>query len=74
VVDAVRDGRFRVWSVRSVDEAMELLTGLPAGTADDQGALPEGSVNFRVSAGLQKLARMRREFASPPAAAKPAEN
>jgi lon-related putative ATP-dependent protease len=63
VVDAVRAGRFRVWAVSDVDEALELLTGLSAGTPDAQGHMPEGSVNAHIAAGLEKLAQMRREFA-----------
>lgn len=62
VVDAVRDGRFRVWAVADVDEALELLTGLPAGVADAQGNMPEGSINALALAGLEKLAQLRRRF------------
>jgi len=67
VVNAARDGRFRIWAVADVDQAMEILTGHPAGTPDDKGALPEGSVNFRVAAALKRFARMRRDFANPKA-------
>jgi len=63
VVDAVRAGRFRIWAVRNIDEALELLTGLPAGAPDAQGQMPEGSVNARIATGLDKLAQLRREFA-----------
>lgn len=63
VVEAVRAGRFRVWAVSNVDEALELLTGLPAGAPDAQGQMQEGSVNASIAAGLDKLAKMRREFA-----------
>ncbi len=64
VVAAVRDGRFHVWAVDNVDEALELLTGLPAGAPLAGGEPPEGSVNFRVAAGLRKLAQLRRAFAA----------
>jgi len=63
VVQAVRAGRFQVWAVSSVDEALELLTGLPAGAPDAQGQMPAGSVNARIAAGLERLAQLRREFA-----------
>lgn len=62
VVQAVREGKFRIWAVRTVDEVLELLTGLPAGEADASGQLPEGSVNARIAAGLERLARLRKEF------------
>jgi len=64
VVDAVREGHFKVWAIADVDQALELLTGLPAGTPDEKGEMLDGSVNFRVAARLQELARMRREFAN----------
>ncbi len=56
VVDAVAAGRFRVWPVATVDEALELLTGVPAGVADERGELPPDSVNGRVDARLAALA------------------
>ena len=72
VVEAVRDGRFNVWAVADVDAAMTLLSGLPAGVADDKGELPEESVNGRIAAGLKQLTRLRREFAHPKTVSKPA--
>ena len=68
VVEAVAAGRFRVVPVESVDEAMELLTGVPAGERDEHGAFPEGSVNGRVEARLAKLAEGVRAQGQPPAA------
>lgn len=63
VAAAVRDGRFRIWAVTDVDEALERLTGLPAGAPDANGRMePEDSVNGRVAGGLKKLAQLRREF------------
>lgn len=65
VVEAARQGRFRVWPVRNIDEAMELLTGLPAGEPDEKGEIPAGSVNFQIALQLAELARMRQDFANP---------
>jgi len=70
VVDAVRNGRFRVYAVRTVDEALTLLTGIEAGVADAAGVYPEGSVNRRVADALEALAALRRELGAasrPPA-------
>ena len=36
ILDAMRDGRFHIWAVKDVDEAIELLTGTPAGNIDKQ--------------------------------------
>jgi lon-related putative ATP-dependent protease len=59
VIEAARQGRFHVHAVRTVDEAMELLTGLPAGEPQLKGAgAPEG-VNGRVARRLRDFARRR---------------
>ena len=44
VVEAVEQGRFRIYAVEEVDEALELLTGLPAGVLDENGNYPHQSV------------------------------
>ena len=66
VVAAVRDGTFRVHPVRTIDEGMEILTGLPAGERDGAGAFPAGSINQRVEARLRELADKRAAFGQPP--------
>jgi lon-related putative ATP-dependent protease len=63
VVDAVAQGRFHVWAASTVDEAIELVTGLPAGARGGDGAYPDGSVNALVEARLAGFAETRRQFA-----------
>jgi lon-related putative ATP-dependent protease len=65
VVEAARAGRFNVWGVSHVDEAIELLTGVPAGALGAEGKAPEGSVNFLVAGQLAQFTRMRQHFARP---------
>jgi len=62
VVQAIGEEQFFVHAVTSVDEAIELLTGMPAGRRDDDGNYPEESVNGRVEARLIRFARDIREF------------
>lgn len=62
VTQAVRDGTFHIWAVRSIDEGLEVLTGLPAGQADAEGNYPEGTVNHLVSRRLGELADRLRRF------------
>jgi predicted ATP-dependent protease len=64
LVAAAAAGRFGVYTVRTVDEAMELLTGLAAGERGAGGAFADGTVNARVELRLRDFARRRREFAS----------
>ena len=49
--------------METVDEALELLTGLPAGEPDAEGYLPEGSLNALVAERLVYLAELRRTYA-----------
>jgi predicted ATP-dependent protease len=56
VVQAVADGHFSIYPVTRVDEAVALLTGLPAGERDALGAFPPGSLNHRVEQRLLDLA------------------
>ncbi|MCC6208615.1 MAG: AAA family ATPase [Gammaproteobacteria bacterium] len=65
VIEAVRAGRFKIYPVESVDEAITLLTGVPAGIRDAQGEYPNGSVNQRVEDRLRDFAELRHEFAKP---------
>ncbi|NOZ78607.1 MAG: AAA family ATPase [Acidobacteria bacterium] len=60
VVDAVEQGRFHVWSVTSVEEGIELLTGVPAGHQDGDRWTP-GSVYGRCQARLEEMARLLRK-------------
>ena len=56
VVQAVRDGKFNVYGVAGVDEALELLTGVPAGKKRPDGTYPPGSINALVQARLSEFA------------------
>jgi len=57
VVEAVRKGSFHVYAVDDVDEVMEILTGVEAGTREAEGEFTEGSINARVDARLGQLAQ-----------------
>ena len=70
VVEAVEAGQFHIYPMRTVDEAIELLTGIPAGERDEEGNFPEGSVNQLVEARLIELAEKQRAFSAPPKKAK----
>lgn len=58
VLQAVEAGRFHVYAVSQADEALSLLVGEPAGTPDEQGEFPEGSINARVVERLRVIAEM----------------
>jgi lon-related putative ATP-dependent protease len=61
VVEAVREGRFQVVAVRTVDEGLEVLSGRPAGERGADGRFPGDSVNAAVERALaESAARLRR--------------
>jgi len=63
VVEAVAAGQFQVYAVETIDQGIELLTGLPAGERNKAGSYPKGSINYRVEARLTELAKKRAELA-----------
>jgi lon-related putative ATP-dependent protease len=62
VVEAIDAGRFSVYPLTQVDEAIALLTGREAGARDAAGNFPAGSVNAAVEEALRKMADRRRRF------------
>jgi lon-related putative ATP-dependent protease len=63
VVKAVEDGRFRIFAVETIDQGIEILTGVAAGEADANGVFPPDSVNGKVQATLDGFAEAARAFA-----------
>lgn len=61
---AIAEGRFRVWAVETVDEAMEVLSGVASGAADAEGRFPAGTLNARVAERLTRFAERARAFAA----------
>jgi lon-related putative ATP-dependent protease len=63
VVDAVAKGKFHVYPVTTIDQGIEILTGVPAGEPDGEGNYPKGSVHQLVHAKLGELAAGLKKFA-----------
>ena len=61
VVEAVGCGRFHIYPIADVDQAITLLTGTAAGGLDEQGRYPEGTVNHAVAARLLKMFQLRQQ-------------
>ena len=62
VVEAVSEGKFHIWAVKTIDEGIEILMGVKAGAKTEDGTFEEGSVNDLVDSRLQDLAEMMRDF------------
>lgn len=64
VVEAVKDGKFHVYAVSTIDEGIEVLTGVPAGIRDGEGHYPEASVNGRVEKKLSQYSEQQRRLSA----------
>jgi lon-related putative ATP-dependent protease len=73
VVEAATAGKFRIYPVETIDQGLEILTGLPVGERDENGNYPEGSINQRVEARLAALAEKWRAFSAQAGGGAPAE-
>lgn len=63
VIDAVEQGQFRIIPMTTIKDAIEVLTGLVAGTRNRKGLYPKGSLNRRVEDRLIAFAELRQSFA-----------
>jgi Lon-like ATP-dependent protease len=66
VIESVIRGDFQIMSVKTVDEALEALTGMPAGVRGPDGAFPEDSVHGRVDKRLREMGEAMRHFGRRP--------
>ena len=57
VVDAVKNKKFHIYAVSTIEEGIEVLTGVPAGKKDREGKFPAGTVNYLVYEKLKKYAK-----------------
>jgi lon-related putative ATP-dependent protease len=62
VIEAVRSGKFHIWSVETIDQGIEVLTGVPAGELQADGGYPEGSVNALVDKRLRAMVENMKKF------------
>ncbi|HDN79541.1 MAG TPA: Lon protease family protein, partial [Chloroflexi bacterium] len=61
VVEAVKEGKFHIYAIETVDEGIEILTGVKAGKRLEDGAFEKDSVNYLVDKRLRELSKEYRE-------------
>ena len=64
VVDAVKRGDFKIWSINTIDEGIEILTGMKAGVRQADGTFEKGTINQLVDAQLKALTEKWMNFAN----------
>ena len=62
VVGAIKDGKFHIYAVDTIDQGMEILTGIPSGERRNDGSYPEGTSNHRVDQRLKELHESMRGY------------
>ena len=58
IIDAVKNKLFHIYSVSTIEEGIEVLTGVPAGKKDKNGHFPAGTINYLVYEKLKKYAEI----------------
>ena len=61
VVEAVKERKFHIYAISTIEQGIEILTGVPAGKKDLNGRFPAGSVNYLAYEKLKKYAKVSRE-------------
>ena len=61
VVEAVKNKKFHIYTVSTIEEGIEILTGVPAGKKDKNGNFPAGTVNYLVYEKLKKYANVSKD-------------
>ena len=64
VIRAVKEGKFHIYPVRTIDEGIEILTGVKAGKRKKDGTFEEDTLNYLVDQEMQRLAKSWKTFAA----------
>ena len=62
VVEAVRQGQFHIYSAKTIDEGIEILTGASAGERRKDGTYPKSTVNYFIDKRLKEMAEQLKNF------------
>lgn len=65
VIEAVKEGKFHIYPVNTIDEGIEILTGVEAGKRLEDGSFKEETVNYLVDKKLRELGKKLKEFEVP---------
>lgn len=62
VITAVKNKQFHIYTISTIEEGIELLTGVPAGKKDTNGRFPAGTINYLVYEKLKKYAKLSQDL------------
>ena len=61
IIESVKSGKFHIYAISTIEEGIEILTGVPAGKRDKNGNFPAGSVNYLAYEKLKKYSKAAKE-------------
>lgn len=61
IIESVKKGKFHIYAVSTIDEGIEILTGVPAGKKDKNGKFPLGTINYLAEEKLRKYSEASRK-------------
>ena len=61
IIEAVKEKKFHIYAISTIEEGIEVLTGVPAGRKDKDGHFPAGTVNYLVYEKLKKYAKVSQD-------------
>ncbi|MEJ2163813.1 MAG: hypothetical protein P8X60_11095 [Robiginitalea sp.] len=64
VVEAVKKDLFHIWAIRTIDEGLELLTGIPAGKMKASGEYTEDTIHFKAFRRIDQLNRALKKYSN----------
>ena len=62
IIEDVKNKNFHIYAISTIDEGIELLTGVPAGKKDSNGKFPAGTINYLVQEKLVKYAKVSKDL------------
>ena len=62
IIETVKNKKFHIYAISTIEEGIEILTGVPAGKKDSNGHFPAGTVNYLVYEKLKKYAKLSKDM------------
>jgi lon-related putative ATP-dependent protease len=62
VIDSVKEGRFHIWPISTIEEGIEILTGMETGTIQPDGSYPVGTLFRKVDDRIMEIAELVKKF------------
>lgn len=62
IIEAVSKGKFKIYTVKTIDEGIEILTGVKAGVLNENGEYEKGTINYLVQKKLKYYSKLSRTY------------